>query len=398
MAIAIPAIIDTHITNLRARLDPHVTGATNTAASSAPPVADANRVADILDLLMGLVDSGTLTATTGAETDGFTDSGAFTGVNSLAGATFTYAAATTTVALRGVARKIISNTANKITFGVETVANQAGDTGTITFDTIDDQIDALRGGKNTGDTASNPYSYGPSFADAVLKILERIGALEQVVISGTADGAGSTTTVVDSGLGGTIDAYIGQFVEADDTGALDVVNIRKISDNTATVITVGNAFTVVAGTPTAPGATTVIRVLDGVVYSGTAAAGAASTLTTAATINVGLNELQGLVLRITGGTGAGQWRNIIGNTAGVSSVITVDNAWGTNPDATSTFEVCLNVMPRYVVNDRAAIAEPTGLLSPHSGGNGAYGHRGASLVGELVQYVRDSIARYTAPA
>ena len=55
-------------------------------------------------------------------------------------------------------------------------------------------------------------------------------------------------------------------------------------------------------------------------------------------------------------------------------------------------------MPRYVVNDRAAIAEAFGLLSPHGGGNGAYGHAGASLVGDLVQYVRNTVARYTAPA
>ena len=61
MAISIPAILDTQITNLRAELEPHVTGATNTASSPRPPIARANRVADILDQLMRLVDSGTLT-------------------------------------------------------------------------------------------------------------------------------------------------------------------------------------------------------------------------------------------------------------------------------------------------------------------------------------------------
>lgn len=176
MAIAIPTIVDTLLTNLRAELEPHVTAATNTASSPRPPYVNINRIADLLEQLTNLIDSGTLTATTGAETDGFTDAAAFTGVNSLVGATFTYDPATTTVALRGVTRIVQSNTVNKITFTEPTVANQAGDTGTLEFTSVDANLAAMRQGKATGDSASNPYGPGPALADAAIKLLTQLGA------------------------------------------------------------------------------------------------------------------------------------------------------------------------------------------------------------------------------
>jgi hypothetical protein len=176
MAISIPTILDTLLTNLRAELEPVVTAATNTASMPRAPYVNANRVADLINELVGLIDSGTLTATTGSETDGFTDSGAFTGVNSLVGATFTYAAATTTVALRGVVRTVQSNTVNKVVFSEATVANQVGDTGTLEFTTVDTNITALRQGKSTGDSASNPYGPGPQLIDAGIKLLTQLGA------------------------------------------------------------------------------------------------------------------------------------------------------------------------------------------------------------------------------
>lgn len=176
MAIVIPAIVTTQINNLRAMVDPVVTAATNTASSPRPPMIQANKFADLVELLMNLIDSGTLTVTTGAETDGFTDAAAFTGVNSLVGATFTYDPATITVALRGVVRTVISNTVNKITFGLATVANQVGDTGVLEFTSVDADIGALRQGKATGDMAPNPYGPGPSIANIGLKVLTQMGA------------------------------------------------------------------------------------------------------------------------------------------------------------------------------------------------------------------------------
>ena len=69
--------------------------------------------------------------------------------------------------------------------------------------------------------------------------------------------------------------------------------------------------------------------------SGTATAGAASTLTDGGkswTVNGYANQ----VVYITGGTGAGQLRNITSNTG---TVLTVSDAWGTNPDNTSTYQI-----------------------------------------------------------
>jgi hypothetical protein len=69
--------------------------------------------------------------------------------------------------------------------------------------------------------------------------------------------------------------------------------------------------------------------------SGTATAGAASTLTDSGKAWV-TNEYQSLTITIVAGTGAGQVRTISSNTA---TVITVSAAWTTNPDTTSQYEV-----------------------------------------------------------
>jgi hypothetical protein len=526
MTIAIPAIIDTHIANLRAALEPVVTGATNTASSPLPPIAEANRVADILDLLCGLVDSGTLTvegihkvadatnptseadatdltsaqtllnalktdanahflivganehvgadvtnsidaanatnqataetlaneekadinahmalaaatghyvadpanvisaadatdlasllvlaneikakynahiaSINGVSVSTINDRTAFTGSNTLVGSTITFGAATTTVALRGVSRAIASHTGSVLTVAPALPAIPVeADVFTLAFTPADAEIAALRDGKATGDMASNPYNSGPALANSVLKVLELLGRVQQSIATGTGDGAGTSTTLIDSGETWGDDTFNGKWVEAGTGGNLDVVNLRKISDTVDTTITVANAFTVAAGTAQAPGVSTEIEVLDGMIYTGTAAAGAASSLTCPATISFAANELQGLTLVIVSGTGIGQWRNITGNSASVSSVITVDQAWDTNPDGTSVFEIRYNTTPAYLVSNRFSVAEPFGLLSPHGAGSGNHGHAGATLVGDLLQYVRDTINRYTVPA
>jgi len=69
--------------------------------------------------------------------------------------------------------------------------------------------------------------------------------------------------------------------------------------------------------------------------TGTATAGAATTLTNAAktwTVNQWANSQ----VRITAGTGAGQVRTIASNTA---TVLTVSSAWTTTPDATSVYSI-----------------------------------------------------------
>jgi hypothetical protein len=69
--------------------------------------------------------------------------------------------------------------------------------------------------------------------------------------------------------------------------------------------------------------------------SGTASAGADTTLTDGGkswTVNAYTNK----VLKLTGGTGSGQVRNVSSNT---STVLTVDTEWETNPDNTSTYQI-----------------------------------------------------------
>lgn len=105
------------------------------------------------------------------------DNAAFTGVNSLVGATITFAAATTTVALRDTTAVVTSNGVNDLQFGADLAAVPViGDTWTISFTTVDADIDALRQGKGTGDMAPNPYGPGPSIANIGLKMLTQLGA------------------------------------------------------------------------------------------------------------------------------------------------------------------------------------------------------------------------------
>jgi len=69
--------------------------------------------------------------------------------------------------------------------------------------------------------------------------------------------------------------------------------------------------------------------------SGTATAGASTTLTDSGKA-WSVNEQAGRLVRITGGTGNGQTRTIISNTA---TVLTVAAAWTVNPDATSVYSI-----------------------------------------------------------
>ena len=69
--------------------------------------------------------------------------------------------------------------------------------------------------------------------------------------------------------------------------------------------------------------------------SGTATAGAATTLTQGAAA-WSTDQWRNAQVRIVTGTGAGQIRTITSNTG---TVLTVSSAWTTNPDATSTFEI-----------------------------------------------------------
>lgn len=70
----------------------------------------------------------------------------------------------------------------------------------------------------------------------------------------------------------------------------------------------------------------------------TAQAGAASTITLDASSSATNDLYAGTVIVLTGGTGAGQAR-VITSYVGSTKVATVDRAWATNPDNTSTFAI-----------------------------------------------------------
>lgn len=72
--------------------------------------------------------------------------------------------------------------------------------------------------------------------------------------------------------------------------------------------------------------------------TGTAQAGAATTITLDSGASATDDAYKGMVLRVTGGTGAGQIREIL-SYAGATKIAEVSRAWGTNPDGTSTFRI-----------------------------------------------------------
>lgn len=73
-------------------------------------------------------------------------------------------------------------------------------------------------------------------------------------------------------------------------------------------------------------------------HSGTATAGGASTITLAANANANTNYYCDRTIKITGGTGVGQQRQIVFYN-GTTKVATTTSAWTTVPDATSTYTV-----------------------------------------------------------
>jgi hypothetical protein len=179
-----------------------------------------------------------------------------------------------------------------------------------------------------GKTQNSPDSGGKAFLQ-----VQYIGQSTTVIqAAGTTDGAGSTTTLVNSAAGFPTGGYNTKWVLASG-GTLTQPNIRKLSNTSTTILTVSNAF-MNGASVTTPGVGATYSVRDGVVYSGLAAAAGSSTITLPSTVNVAANELNGLLVAIEdGSTGEGQVRVVASHTAGVSSVVTVSEPWVTVPTA-----------------------------------------------------------------
>ncbi len=77
--------------------------------------------------------------------------------------------------------------------------------------------------------------------------------------------------------------------------------------------------------------------------SNTAQSGTATTIVLDASASAVDDFYNGMLIRLTGGTGSGQIREIY-DYIGASKTAYVDRAWGTNPDVTSTFRIAKGVV------------------------------------------------------
>jgi hypothetical protein len=138
----------------------------------------------------------------------------------------------------------------------------------------------------------------------------------------------------------------------------------------------GSIIALAAKVASGPKATLAVlypRVLA-VLFSGTATAGGASTITLSATAPPPVDEMViGCIIRTTGGTGGGGGSGSLGNQARVitdyiasTRVVTVSPAWETNPASGTTYEILLTEMSFISFADVRAIEGAA--LSTHAAG------------------------------
>lgn len=169
------------------------------------------------------------------------------------------------------------------------------------------------------------------------------------LLSGTV-AAGSTSTTLKLGAGpATNDIFNGTLaILATGAGAGQCRLISDYEGATATCTvtpawtvtpSAGDVFEIVHwGTTQAEPMTTFVQ------HSDTAQAGAATTITLAATASATDDLYNGQFIKIYEGTGAGQSRAII-DYNGTTKVATVDRAWVTNPSSTSKYSIMASNVP-----------------------------------------------------
>lgn len=192
-------------------------------------------------------------------------------------------------------------------------------------------------------------SYGADGTPAVNTIGYVLGLIENslypdlVLNEGTsvAVAAGSLTLAAAASAINT--AYVGAFlVMIDGTGKHQIrkitaynggTKVATIDSNWGTNPTAGDRYAVMASA--APISTITSQDID-ITRTGTAQAGAATTITLDAGASAVNDFYKDQIIALTGGTGAGQSKIITGY-VGSTKVATVNSAWATNPDATSIF-------------------------------------------------------------
>ena len=135
--------------------------------------------------------------------------------------------------------------------------------------------------------------------------------------------SGTTTTLVDTTRNWTINQWTGYWVRIYSGTAVN--QLRLVTSNTSTALTFA--------TGTSPDATS--RYLIEGFTAGTATSATSTTLVDTAQA-WSTNRWANLQILITSGTGAGQVKPILSNTA---TAITIPTAWATTPDTTSTYRV-----------------------------------------------------------
>ena len=172
-----------------------------------------------------------------------------------------------------------------------------------------------------------PGTLRPDAASGSVYLLASYGKQQA---SDTAQSASANTIKLAAADANADDFYNGMVIEiTNGTGSNQWARITDY-DSTSKVANISGSWALI------PDSTSDYQILSG--YADTAQAGASTTITLAAGESATDDFFNGMLVRITGGTGSGQVRRIT-DYVGSTKVATVDSAWATNPDNTSTYRI-----------------------------------------------------------
>lgn len=264
-------------------------------------------------------------------------------VNAYAGATVVITSGTGV----GQTRTVLSNTATALTVSAWTTTPVAGSSVYTLVGTTNKVAEGTLTAKVHNSTLG--AALGPRL---VLGELDgcRIYDVDYAML-GTVDNGGVTGSISSSYIG----SVINQFRQYSGTGIpASQYRLGSVSSGTRLKIDSTSYTTLAFNRSSSTGALTA-RTLTFPSDSGTATAGAATTLTDSSKAWV-TNRWAGGTVTLTGGTGSGQTRTISSNTA---TAITVSPAWTTNPAAGTTYTVTALVAFDFQDDARSLAYTPT---------------------------------------
>lgn len=163
-------------------------------------------------------------------------------------------------------------------------------------------------------------------------------------------GAGQINQDANGRIDANAKALLGTVISTPATAGIMDVNLKNIANAAVSASTAQLGVNAVnlggtAQTGRDLGASVLLTAAEsGIIQSGTAAAGAGSTITIATAL--GADSLpNGCIIKITSGTGIGQSRVITGY-VNSTKVVTVGHAWTTNPDNTSVYAIMFADSPK----------------------------------------------------